>query len=157
MAILFPQMVNEALDEVAPVKTFTVKENYIKGLTDETKLLMSKRDKARSALTKTKGEKWIALKKYKSLRNRVTQQIRQDVKNANGKKIDEANNETEYWKVVNDIIKPNRNPTWKLVEDGLEVNSEKDIAETLNTFFVSKIENLKANIFCNLSAAKVAR
>ena len=49
--------------------------------------------------------KWIALQKYKTLRNRVTNQIRNEVRAANGKRVDEATNESEYWKVVNDITK----------------------------------------------------
>ena len=82
-----------------------------------------------------------------SKHDRVTHQIREDVKKANGKKIDEANNETEYWKVVNDITKPNNNSKWKLKNDkGEDIEDEKEIAETFNSFFVTKIENLKATI-----------
>ena len=64
---------------------------------------MGERDKARRELKTTPGDKWIAIQKYKTLRNRVTQQARNDVKVANGKRIDEATSETEYWKVINII------------------------------------------------------
>ena len=40
-------MIDEALDEIAPLKTFSVKSNYIFGLTHKTKELMKKRDEAR--------------------------------------------------------------------------------------------------------------
>ena len=146
MALQFSNLVNEALDEIAPVKTFNVKDNYVQGLTEETKLLMNERDKARLAINRAAGEKWIALKKYKTLRNRVTQKIRTDAINANGKKIDEATSESDYWKVVNDIVKPNGDSNWKLKEEGKIIEDEKEIAETMNDFFVNKIEDLKVKI-----------
>ena len=58
---------------------------------------MLQRDQARKKLCSTSGERLIALKKYKSLRNKVTSQIRAESKIANGRKIDEANNESEYF------------------------------------------------------------
>ena len=39
---------------------------------------------------------------YRTLRNRVTCSIRNDARIKNGRKIDEASNESEYW-----ILKPN--------------------------------------------------
>ena len=107
---------------------------------------MNERDRARTALKKTTGDKWIALQKYRSLRNRVTSQIRKDVITENGKKIDSANDESEYWHVVNGIINPKTEPSWKLNEDGNDVTDEKDIAESFNNFFVSKTDGIKAKI-----------
>ena len=50
MASLFTKMINEALDETAPFKTFTNKPNFKASLSTETKSLMSERDKARREL-----------------------------------------------------------------------------------------------------------
>ena len=44
-----------------------------------------------------------------------------DRKIANGKKIDEVTNESEYWKVVNDISNPKSDIKWKLIEDGVNL------------------------------------
>ena len=96
MAIEFSKLVNDALDDVAQFKIFTSKPSRVTGPSDNTKNIMAEKDRARQTMIKTTGEKWIALKKYKTLRNRVTHQIRQDVKASNGKRIDEATNECEY-------------------------------------------------------------
>ena len=90
---------------------------------------MNERDRARSELKSTSGEKWIALKKYKSLRNRTTNQIREDVKQANGKRTDEANNESEYWKVVNDITSPKCDTKWKLIDDEVLIEEDQEIGQ----------------------------
>ena len=64
---------------------------------------MSERDQARTAIRTTPGDKWIAIQKYKTLRNRVTRQVRMDTRTENGRRIDEAKSESEYWNVVIDI------------------------------------------------------
>ena len=61
MAVKFSQLVNDALDDIAPLKTFTSKANYKSELTEDTKKLMNERDKARSAIHKTTGDKWLSL------------------------------------------------------------------------------------------------
>ena len=105
---------------------------------------MSERDAARLKINTTPGEKWIALKKCKTLRNMVTQQIRLEVKQMNGKRIDEACNESEYWKIVNDITNPRTEPIWNLNLNGVTNQDDAKIAETFNEFFVNKIEKLKS-------------
>ena len=52
MVEIFTKNVNDALDEVAPFKQFTVKSQFKFGLTDETKELMAKRDNVRKNLCK---------------------------------------------------------------------------------------------------------
>ena len=80
----------------------------------------------------TKGDKWIALQKYKTLRNRVTNQIRNDAITTNGKRIDEAKSESEYWKVINDINKPNSVPKYKL-DDGVSVTENEEDSDLEST------------------------
>ena len=144
MAIEFSKLVNSALDEIAPVKSFISKPGYKAGITTETKMLMTKRDKARKAIGSSPGDKWIAIQKYKTLRNRVTTQVRNDVKKENGRRIEEASNESEYWNVVNDINKPHSETIWKLEdEDKTVITDEETIASKFNEFFVNKIELLK--------------
>ena len=82
-----------------------------------------------------------------TLQPRYHWQIRSDTKIENGRRIDEAKNESEYWKVVNDINKPQSETKWKLHDDKQEViEDEEQIATRFNEFFVNKIEKLKANI-----------
>ena len=61
MAVQFSNLVNQALDEIAPVKTFNNKPGYKAGISTETKNLMKERDMARSELKHSTGDKWIAL------------------------------------------------------------------------------------------------
>ena len=82
MATQFSDLVNDALDEIASYKTFVSKPDYKVGISTETKLLMEDRDRARLEVRATHGEKWITIKKCKTLRNRATNQIRNDVKRA---------------------------------------------------------------------------
>ena len=57
------------------------------------------------------------LLKYRPLRNKATQQLKEDQKKSNGKKISEAKNEGEMWRIVNDITKPNAEKEWKLIDN----------------------------------------
>ena len=108
--------------------------------------MIKDRDHARAALKKSTGEKKILHEKYKKLRNKTTKQIRKDTIMANGKRIDEANNEGEMWKVIKEINSPRNENAWKLVENGETITDEKEVAEKFNHFFINKIETLKARI-----------
>ena len=87
----------------------------------------------------------------------MTNQIREERKVANGKRIDDANNEAEYWKVVNDIISPRSEPIWKIIEDNITIVNNEVIAAKFNDFFVKKIEVLKSNIDINLKEDPLSR
>ena len=63
MLVIFTKNVNEALDDLAPYKTFTVRSQFKFGLTEETKELMSKRDNIKKNLCKASAsEKPIMIK-----------------------------------------------------------------------------------------------
>ena len=47
------------------------------------------------------------------------------------------------WKIVNDIMKPNSEQTWKLKEGDTVIDSELEIANTFNKFFIEKVIDLK--------------
>ena len=58
MAVQFSNLVNQALDEIAPVKTFNNKPGYKAGISTETKNLMKLRDATRESIKKARnGEK----------------------------------------------------------------------------------------------------
>ena len=68
MVEIFTDNINKALDEVAPLKTFTVKSNYRFGLSQETKDLMKQRDSTRANIKNVSGNKKIVqMAKYKHL------------------------------------------------------------------------------------------
>ena len=77
----------------------------------------------------------------------VTNQIRKDTIAANGKRINEAKNEGEMWKIVNNITNPNADETtWKLKEGDKNTVDEKEVADIFNQHFIKKISKLKENI-----------
>ena len=51
MAENFNINIEEALDEIAPYKTFTIKSNYKFGISNNTKEMMKKRDKTRANIS----------------------------------------------------------------------------------------------------------
>ena len=139
--------VTKALDECAPVKEFKIRKNYRSGLKEGTIEMIKERDKIRKKIGKaTKEEKKALQIEYKRIRNSVTTKIRKDTIAYNEERIEKANDENEIWKVVNDIIAPNSETSWKLNEAGKILEDEKEIAEVFNEYFVEKIEKLKENI-----------
>ena len=105
----FQEAVNLALDQIAPVKTFTVRSNHRFGLSEDTKELMRKRDSTRNAIKSADGgEKVVLLQKYRTLRNKVTAQIRRENIDFNNKRIEAADNEGELWKVTNEVLNPRK-------------------------------------------------
>ena len=96
MVEIFTKNTQDALDEVAPFKSSTVKSQYKFGLSEETKLLMSKRDSVRESISKASNPvKQILLKKYKALRNTVTSRIRKESVEYNNSRILAAKDENE--------------------------------------------------------------
>jgi hypothetical protein len=147
----FTNKVVSALDECAPFKSFKPRDSFRPGLTNSTKQLIKERDNTRISICKAKAEDKPKLKaKYKQLRNRVLNQIRSDTLYQNGERISKAANEGESWKIVNEIIKLKSLNNITINTPGGETNVEKEVATTLNDFFVEKINSLKANIDPNL-------
>ena len=159
MVKVFQENINEALDQIAPVKTFKVKSNHKFGLSDNTKELMRKRDRTRSRIQGAVGnEKGVLSKQYKVLRNKVTAQLRKESVEHNNRRIKEVTNEGELWKVANEVLNPRKENEWKIeTEDGkLEINDTK-VADAFNHVFISKVKTLKSNIDSSLKANPLIR
>ena len=147
----FSMLIDKALDEVAPIKSFKVKSNYRFGLSEKTKLLMQKRNQVRSEIiTASASHKATLQTKFKKLRNLATASLRQDNINFNNKRINEAGNENEIWKVVNDVNKPKSESEWCITTSAGETRDSQTIANVFNEFFVNKIDRLKENIDTNM-------
>ena len=79
MVSAFTENITRALDSVAPVKSVTIRSNHRFGLSDSTKELLKKRDSTRRLIKSVDGqEKAVLLNQYKTLRNKVTIQIRKE-------------------------------------------------------------------------------
>ena len=59
----FDENISAALNEVAPIRTFTIRSNHIIGLSDSTKELMKKKDRARGAIKNASNQE-INVPKY---------------------------------------------------------------------------------------------
>ena len=148
MVEAFNENIIKALDLVAPVKNFVIRSRHRFGLSDSTKELMKKRDRIRNSISAAKGQERATLSsQYKVLRNKVTSQIRKENIDYNNNRVEEANNEGELWKVAKEVLNPKKETVMKIVkEDGSETMDELVIAESFNSFFTEKIEQLKKNI-----------
>ena len=144
----FAKTVEEALDEIAPIKTFKVRSFHKFGLSDRTKELMKARDQTRLNISSgnSTSQKLTMLKKYKVLRNQVNSALRKDSVDFNNNRSTSAKDENEVWKVVNEVLQPKKENEWQLKEGSTTITEEQIIANTFNKFFVDKIEDLKANI-----------
>ena len=79
MVKTFEDNIKEALDEIAPIKNIKIKSSYKFGLSDKAKELMKARDLTRNKIKNCeKNEKEVLNQKYRTLRNKVTSQIRKD-------------------------------------------------------------------------------
>ena len=52
----------------------------------------------------------------------------------------------EIWKIISDINNPKTSQTITLIENGVEITSEKEVADTQNNYFLNKINDLKNGI-----------
>ena len=72
------------------------------------------------------------MEKYKKARNKATNKIRQDTKDLNGKRIEEAKDENEIWKIVKEISQPKSCENWSLTSDKGSITEEKEMANEFN-------------------------
>ena len=145
MVDIFNANIQAALNEIAPVKNFKIKSNHRFGLSESTRELMAKRDKTRKEIGRASPrERAILIKQYRTLRNRVTSQIRRENIEFNNKRILEANTERELWRVANEVLNPKSESEWIVLnKEGKPVKEEPVIAELFNEFFITKVEDLK--------------
>ena len=72
--------------------------------------------------------------------------MRKDSVDYNNNIAEQAKDENELCKVVDDVLPPRKENEWLLKEGDKLIKDKQQIADTFNTFFIDKIEDLKANI-----------
>ena len=96
---LFTNKINFILDKMAPIKTFQTTSKYCPWLTEETKLLIKKRNKAQDKLSENKTVENFEV--FKKLRNNVTKSLRTEKIKWQKKKLDSCNNDPgKLWKNI---------------------------------------------------------
>ena len=134
------------LDNLAPITNIQVRSNYVPGLSKETKLLQRKRNEAQERASNSgKLEDWRI---FKSLRNQTTARVREDKKNWEMKRFNDAvNSSTDVWKSVKGWLGWNSGgaPS-QLFSEGNIVTKPVALATCINKFFIKKIKDLRNKI-----------
>ncbi len=135
------------LDIHAPLKTQKIKDSKRPILSPGTLSEIKERNQLQNRLKKksmTSSEKTILFKKVKRAKNRVTNLIKKD---KISKVIQDIESGSNIWKVINNVLeKKEKRSKIELIEEGQKLNSDQEVADTLNEYFLEKIRMLKQSI-----------
>ncbi len=133
--------VKKVLDILAPLKQILVKESLTPlSLRKETRCLMQERDLAASR------KDWPLFRK---LRNRAARHVRQDRLRSNLDLLNRCQGDTkQVWQMANSLTGRNASnaPPPCLELDGRLVEGEDKLADIMNSFFIEKVERIRAGI-----------
>ena len=128
---------------MAPIRKFQTRKNYVPWMSKDTKVLKEKREAIYKKATSTdNAEDW---RQFRALRNQVTSSLRQDKKMWESEKLDLVKNDsTGVWKEVKSWLGwgTSGTPT-QLFWEGRLITSPLDLANSMNRFFLQKIQILK--------------
>ena len=145
-ALLFTRKVNFILDQMAPVRKFQTSSKYCPWLSDDTKELIKERNQAQAILSENKND--LNFSKFKELRNKVTQKLRNDKLRWQKQKLQNCNNDPgKLWKSILGWLNwsSSGSPT-KLYHDGQIESSPSKLANIMNNFFVNKIATIREGL-----------
>ena len=136
------------LDQMAPIHTIQIRENYAPWLSYETKRIMAERDIAQKKAAETKYEEdW---KLFRRLRNKVNSLLKNEKQNwqrSKFKQCEEENDSRQIWKNVKSWLNWTTSgaPTQLFYNGRLETR-RIGLAECMNMFFIDKVRNLQSNL-----------
>ena len=145
-AQLFTNKINSILDQMAPVKTFQTSSKYCPWLAEETKNMITERNKAQKLVSENKTDE--NFKNYKNLRNKVTSSLKKDKMNWQKQKLKNCNNDPgQLWKNILGWLNwcSSGSPS-KLYHAGQIVTSPAMLAEIMNNYFVDKIATIRQDL-----------
>jgi hypothetical protein len=125
-----------ALYAVAPVKEIVVKTGSNLNLTRETLEMMKQRDSARAGTPR-----------YRALRNAANRLIKRDKLASNRETLSKASSYPRVlWQLANDALgkAPTSLPPALISAAGNMTSGKREAAETINAFFISKVDSLRA-------------
>jgi exonuclease III len=144
---LLDEMVTQVLDKLAPFKMIRQRASFRSGLTQETKLLMKKRDSLCKEMASLIGEAKLAKHNdYKEARNRCLHLQRKDTIKYNMAKFNNLSHPNDAWKAAKQLTKPKSSQVLQLRVNDVIVEEELMVANTLNDFFVEKVQRLRDDI-----------
>jgi hypothetical protein len=125
-----------ALNAVAPVKEIVVKTGSNLYLTRETLEMMRRRDAARGGMPR-----------YRALRNAANRLVKCDKLASNRETLSKASSDPRVlWQLANDMLgkAPASLPPALVNAAGNMTSGKREAAETINAFFISKVDSLRA-------------
>jgi hypothetical protein len=125
-----------ALDAVAPVKEIVVKTGSDLYLTKETLEMMKRRDSARAGTPR-----------FRALRNAANRLIKHDKLASNTETLSKASSDPRVlWPLANDALgkAPASLPPALVNAEGNMTSGKREAAETINAYFISKVDSLRA-------------
>ena len=131
---------------MAPIKTYQMRKKYAPWLSPDLKKEMKARDDAQQvAQVSRTQEDW---KKYKKLRNSVNNKLKGAKTKWQKDKLGEYSTDSRStWKHVRAWLGwSSGGPPTRLLENGVLQSKPSDLARIMNTFFVSKVQNLRNNL-----------
>ena len=132
---------NKALDKWAPVKKVQIRPKYRPWVSKDTKVIMKQRDIAQELASQTnEQDDW---RKFKNLRNTVVGRLKVEKNQWEKAQLDHlGHNSTDLWRNVKGWLgwKTSGPPTQLFTEK--LINKPKEIANTMNNFFINKVKNL---------------
>ena len=140
---LFTSKVPSILDVMVPVKTFQTTTKYCPWLSEQTKDLIRKRNKAQELLSENKTNE--NFENYKTLRNKVTNNLKYEKTKWQKQKLENCNNDPgKLWKNILGWLNwcSSGSPS-KLYHAGQIVTSPSKLAVVMNNFFVDKIATIR--------------
>ncbi len=133
--------ITEALDLVAPSKSIFVKERAVPLLLkDETRRTMAARD-----LAAQRGD-WPL---YRRLRNKAARQVRKDRLESTLQQLSRHGNDPkEVWRLADSLTGRERSGALppSLLRDGELVEGDRELADVMNSFYISKIDKIREGI-----------
>lgn len=145
----FNDMFMKLIEKHAPLKRFVVRATGTPWLDKEIKECMKNRDDAKKTAIITGNQSdW---KLYRQLRNAVTKLNRNKKKIYYEKEINNIkNNNKKMWNIINNLLGRNRTIAPSFLDAGDHfLFKDKDIADHLNNYFVSKVDNLRKSFSNN--------
>ena len=130
------------LDELAPLRVFQVRSNYAPWLSVGTKQWMKFRDEAFQAAIQSQSDyDWM---NYRSLRNKVNNLLQIDKRDWKRSKLKYAAENTSFiWNFAKSWLGwKSGGPPTHLCVNGVMISKPYEIAQAMNTFFVTKVENI---------------
>ena len=137
---------NNILDLMAPIKTIQVRKKYCPWLSNETKVLQTKRnDLQKKAADTNNPNDWS---EYKKVRNKVNNRLKHEKKDWQRNKLESVENDaSKSWKNIKGWLNwTSGGPPKSLFSNGMMYNKPGDLTSVMNNFFVDKVRKLRNDL-----------